>query len=138
MTTTQSWLLRLLGGRAGVLALVLFLFVTFLWAYSVRVALSTIEANAKVIAKLQIDLSTEKELRQSDITGLTTLIDGLVEVQAKENLDQGALEHAIEQASPAGLSPFMRAFFECLRAQRASGKSCTPGSIDPGSGAGAR
>lgn len=128
---------RVVGGRAGIIAIALFAGLLVLMSFAIRVGLSTIESQARQIVELEGDLRTEKALRQSDITGLTALVDGLVVDNLKNEKDQGAIEYALDQAKPNPLSPFMRAYFECLRAQRTGGDRCSTVAIDSAKEAGA-
>lgn len=132
-----SKILAGLGGRAGVIAVSMCLGVLVVLAFTARFMLHTIEDQAAKIAKLQTELETEQHQRLSDVNGLTTLIDGLLIDSAKNDQDQGAIEHALEQAEPRPLSPFMRAYFDCLRNHRAGSESCATVAADSGAGSGA-
>ena len=124
-------ILGILGGRAGVIAVFASLFLLAFMAFAIRAGLGTIEDQARKITQLEADLKTEQVLRQSDISGLTALIDGLVAVQEQSDLDQGALDHALDTCKPQPVSPFMRSFYQCLREQRQSGKSCAAVTAGP-------
>lgn len=116
--------MKAVGGRAGLVAIGLFAVLLALGAFAIRTALSTIEDQSREIAQLKTDLATEKNLRLSDVAGLTTLVDGLVVNSRKSAEDQGAIEYALDKAHPSPLSPFMRAYFECLHSYRAGTKDC--------------
>lgn len=137
ITTAGKWIMGLIGGRAGAIAIFASLILLALMGVAVKAGLNTIEEQARKITQLETDLKTEQTLRQSDISGLTALIDGLVAVQEQSDLDQGALDHALDASQPQPVSPFMRAFYECLRDQRKTGKACAtlPAGAAPASGA---
>lgn len=116
--------MKAVGGRAGIVAIGLFALLLALGAFAIRTGLSTIEDQSRKIAQLETDLATEQNLRASDVAGLTTLVDGLVVNTRKSAEDQGAIEYALDKAHPSPLSPFMRAYFECLRAHRSGAKDC--------------
>lgn len=138
ITTAGKWIMGLVGGRAGAIAIFASLILLALMGVAVKAGLNTIESQAKQITQLQTDLETERTLRQSDIAGLTALIDGLVVVQEQSDLDQGALDHALDVSKPQPASPFMRAFYQCLRDQRQTGKNCATLPANPGKASGAR
>lgn len=138
MIPGATTLLKAVGGRAGVLAILLALFLLAFMSFAVRAAIDTMELQARKITQLETDLKTEQKLRQSDVSGLTALIDGMAVLQQQTDLDEGAIQHATQTAKPQPVSPFMRAFYECLRSQRQTGKACAATALDASKASGAK
>jgi hypothetical protein len=138
MIPGATTVLKAVGGRAGVLAILLAMFLLAFMSFAVRAAIDTMEQQARKITQLETDLKTEQTLRQSDVSGLTALIDGMAVLQEQNDLDQGAVKHALDTAKPQPVSPFMRAFYECLRSQRETGKACAAAALNASKASGAK
>jgi hypothetical protein len=138
MIPGASTILKAVGGRAGVLAVLLALFLLAFMSFAVRAGLDTLEQQARKITQLETDLKTEQKLRQSDVSGLTALIDGMAVLQKQTDLDEGAVSHALDTAKPQPVSPFMRAFYDCLRTQRETGKACAASALSASQASGTK
>lgn len=84
---------------------------------------STIAEQRASIAALKLDVATEKQARQRDVAGLTSLSSGLLAASSSKDKDQTALQETIDATHPAPVSAGLAALLGCLRASD-DGKQC--------------
>jgi len=84
-------------------------------AFAIKAGINKIEAQGKQIANLERNLEAEKQARQRDVAGLTTLARGITAAATARGLDEEVLRNEIDTRNPNPVSPELARFLDGLR-----------------------
>ncbi len=86
-------------------------------AFAIKSGIDKIDAQGQQIATLQTALASEKQARERDVAGLTTLAQGMTAAASARGMDEEVLRATIDSQHPSPVSPGLAAFLSGLRAR---------------------